>query len=230
MNAENWFQLRIVGVTAIIEPGFGRASSSQEGSLNRGPRLSVTEVDRLRDNPAFWSTWVRSSRSSPSAMLEGRRKGKRLAWAAMYYLPLPWALYYTVVLIPIPVAEGWSLLYYQFPSRSYWITYAVLLGLFGVLPWTMGNPRERWMFRGWRDFFVHLFWGYAIALVVHLGWLLVLGMSGVLGALPLGGEDAAFAILTLLYVPPFWAPVIGALLQVRRGDGPLIRPTSTLRR
>ena len=55
-----------------------------------------------------------------------------------------------------------------------------------------------------------------IALVVHLGWLLVLGMSGVLGALPLGGEDAAFAILTLLYVPPFWAPVIGALLQVRR--------------
>jgi hypothetical protein len=151
-------------------------------------------------------------------MLDSPRKGKRFAWVAMYYLPLPWALYYAVVLIPIPAAKGWSLLYYQFQSPSYWITYAVLLGLFGILPWTMGNPREREVFRGWRDFFVHLSWGYAIALAAHLGWLLILGMCGLLGPLPLDGEDAAFALLTLLYVPPFWAPVIAALLQVRRGD------------
>lgn len=197
-------------------------------SLNGAPRLSVIGV--IVRPKVFTLGSARDGLLYPSAMLDGLRKGKRFVWAAIYYLPLPCALYYTLVLIPIPAAEGWSLLYYQFQSRSYWITYAVLLGLFGVLPWMMGNPRERWVFRGWRDFFVHLFRGYAIALAAHLGWLLILGMCGVLGPLPLDGEDAALAILTLLYVPPFWAPVIGALLQVRRGEGPLNGPTGTLRR
>ena len=32
MKTENWFQLRIVGVTAIREPGFGRASSIAIGA------------------------------------------------------------------------------------------------------------------------------------------------------------------------------------------------------
>ena len=32
MKAENWFQLRIVWVTAIGEPGFGRASSIEIGA------------------------------------------------------------------------------------------------------------------------------------------------------------------------------------------------------
>jgi hypothetical protein len=163
-------------------------------------------------------------------MFDGPRTGKRFAWVAMYYLPLPWALYYSVVLIPFPGAQGWSLLYYQFRSPSYWVVYAVLLGVFSVVPWTIGKPLERAVFRGWRDFFVHLVWGYSIAVAATLGWLLVLGMCGFLGGLPLDGEGAEFAILTLLYVPPLWAPVVGALLQVRRGDGPLVRLTRTSRR
>jgi len=160
-------------------------------------------------------------------MLNSPGKGKRFAWVAMYYLPLPWALNLTVALIPFPSSEGWSLLYSGYPSRNYWIVYAVLLGLLGILPWTMGNPLERGVFREWRDFFVRLFWGYAIALAAHLSWLLILGMCGFL---TLDGEDVAFTILTLWYVPPFWAPVIGAILQVRRGDGPPVRLTRTSRR
>ena len=163
-------------------------------------------------------------------MLDSPGKGKRFAWVAMYYLPLPWALNLTVVLIPFPSSEGWSLLYSSYPSRNYWIVYAVLLGLLGILPWTMGKPLERGVFREWRDFFVHLFWGYVIALATHLGWLLILGTCGFLGPLPLDGEDLVFAILTLWYVPPLWAPVIGAILQVRRGDGPPVRLTRTSRR
>ena len=38
MKAENWFQLRVVGVTAIREPGFGRASS-----IEIGPSQSLRE-------------------------------------------------------------------------------------------------------------------------------------------------------------------------------------------
>ncbi|MDH3845925.1 MAG: hypothetical protein OES69_18440, partial [Myxococcales bacterium] len=74
------------------------------------------------------------------------------------------------------------------------------------------------VFRGWRDFFVHLFWGYAIALAAHLGWLLILRACGFLGPLPLHGEAVTLAILILLYVPPPWAPVIGAFLVIRRGS------------
>jgi hypothetical protein len=151
-------------------------------------------------------------------MVDSPRRIKGFVAIVMYYLPLPRALYFTVALIPFPSAEGWSLLYHHGRHRSYWIIYAVSLGLFGILPWTMGNPLERGVFRGWRDFFVYLFWGYAIALAAHLGWLLILGMCGFLGPLPLHGEDVAFAILTLWYVPPFWAPVIGAFLVIRRGQ------------
>lgn len=150
-------------------------------------------------------------------MEDSPRAIKRFVAIAMYYLPLPWALYETVILIPFPSAEGWSLLYDHFPSRNYWIVYAVSLGLFGILPWTMGNPLERGVFRGWRDFFVYLFWGYAIAVAAHLGWLLILRACGFLGPLPLHGEAVTFAVLTLWYVPPFWAPVIGAFLVIRRG-------------
>ena len=39
MKAENWFQLRIVGVTAIRAPGFGRTSSIAECS--RAPRCDL---------------------------------------------------------------------------------------------------------------------------------------------------------------------------------------------
>jgi hypothetical protein len=52
MKAENWFQLRIVGVTTIearLQPGFILEATSS----NRGPRLSATHVDRLRDNLVF---------------------------------------------------------------------------------------------------------------------------------------------------------------------------------
>jgi hypothetical protein len=104
----------------------------------------------------------------------------------MYYLPLPWAVYYSVVLIPFPGAQGWSLLYYQFRSPSYWVVCAVLLGVFSVVPWTIGKRLERAVFRGWRDFFVHLVWGYAIAVAATLGWLLVLGMCGFLGGAAAG--------------------------------------------
>jgi hypothetical protein len=41
MKAENWFQLRIVGVTAIREPGFGRAFSTAERSRAGGLRLGL---------------------------------------------------------------------------------------------------------------------------------------------------------------------------------------------
>jgi len=92
-----------------------------------------------------------------------------------------------------------------------------LLGWLGIVPWITGNPFERGVFRGWWDFFVHLAWGYAIALALTMGWLLILGMCGLLGPQPLDGEDAAFAILTLWYVPPPWAPVIGVVLVIRRG-------------
>lgn len=235
MKAENWFQLHVLGVTG---PRSGMVSGlSLYNPIQAWPwsalSLQATSLNQAQSScgAAFTSGSARDGLLYPSAMLAGGpREVKRLAWAAMYYLPLPWALYYALVLVPIPNAEGWSLLYYQFQSRSYWIIYAVLLGLLGVLPWTTGNPRQRWVFQGWRDFLVHLFLGYAIAMAAHLGWLLILGMCGVLGPLPLNGEDAAFAVLTLMYVPPFWAPVIGALLQLRRGDGPLIRPRGTLRR
>ena len=148
----------------------------------------------------------------------------------MYYLPLPWALYYSVVLIPFPGAQGWSLLYYQFRSPSYWVVYAVLLGVFSVVPWTMGKPLLRAVSENWRDFFVNLFWGYVVAVAGTLSWLLVLGVCGGLLGTPLDGENLVFPILILYYVPPLWAPVIGALLQVRRGDGPLVRLTRTSRR
>jgi len=82
----------------------------------------------------------------------------------------------------------------------------------------MGNPFDRGVFKGWRDFFVHLAWGCAIALALTLGWLLFLRTSGLLGPLPLDGEDVEFAILTLWYTPPPWAPVIGAVLVIRRGS------------
>ena len=62
MKAESWFQLRVLGVTAI-EARFQPGLVLEATSSNRGPQLSVTEVDRLRDNPAFRSTWVRSSGS-----------------------------------------------------------------------------------------------------------------------------------------------------------------------
>jgi hypothetical protein len=42
MKAENWFQLRIVGVTAIREPGFGRACA---GYYRRAPEV----ISRLKD-------------------------------------------------------------------------------------------------------------------------------------------------------------------------------------
>jgi hypothetical protein len=151
-------------------------------------------------------------------MLDSPRRIKGFVAIAMYYLPLPWVLYETVALIPFPSAEGWSLLYYHGPHRDYWIVYAELLALFGILPWTMGNPLERGVFKGWRDFFVHLFWGYAIALAAHLGWVLILAVCGFLGPRPLDGEDLTLAILILWYLPPFWAPVIGAVLVIRRGS------------
>jgi len=132
----------------------------------------------------------------------------------MYYLPLPWALYYAVVLIPFPSSEGWSLLYYQFPSRSYWITYGVLLGAFSFFPWTMGNRIVRAVSKNWRGLFVRLFWGYAIAIAGTLAWLVILGVCGLLGT-ALDGENLVFAMLLLLYLPPLWAPVIGAILQIR---------------
>ena len=53
MKAENWFQLRVVGVTSI-RPGFGRASSLQEVSPNRGPRFSVSQADSLGDILTFY--------------------------------------------------------------------------------------------------------------------------------------------------------------------------------
>jgi hypothetical protein len=150
-------------------------------------------------------------------MVDSSRATNRFVAIAMYYLPLPWALDETVALIPFPSAGGWSLLYDQFPSRNYWIVYALLLGLFGIVPWTIGNPLKRGVFEGWRDFFVHLFLGYAIALALTLGWMLILRTCGLLGPLPLHGETVEFAILTLWYVPPLWAPVIGAFLVIRRG-------------
>jgi hypothetical protein len=150
-------------------------------------------------------------------MLDSPRRIKGLVAIAMYYLPLPWALYLTVALIPLPSAEGWSLLY-SGPSRDYWIVYTVLLGWLGIVPWTMGNPFDRGVFEGWRDFFVHLAWGYAIALAAHMGWLLILRACGFLGPQPLHGESVEFAILTLWYTPPPWAPVIGAVLVIRRGS------------
>jgi len=148
-------------------------------------------------------------------MLDSPRKGKRFAWLAMYYLPLPWALDLTVVLIPFPSSEGWSLLYHQFPSRSNWITYGALLGAFIVFPWIIRKRIVRVVSKNWWDFFVSVFWGYAIAIAATLTSLLLLGACGLLGT-PLDGENMEFAILTLLYVPPPWAPVIGAILQVRR--------------
>jgi hypothetical protein len=42
MKAENWFQLRIVGVTAIREPGFCRACA---GYYRRAPEV----ISRLKD-------------------------------------------------------------------------------------------------------------------------------------------------------------------------------------
>ena len=135
----------------------------------------------------------------------------------MYYLPLPWALCYTVVLVPFPGAQGWSLLYYQFRSPSYWIAYAVLLGAFCVLPWTIARPFVRAASRSWRDLFVSSFWGYVVAVAGTVGWLLVLATFGLLGT-PLAGENLLFGALILLYVPPLWAPVIGAILLVRRRE------------
>ncbi|MBW2380285.1 MAG: hypothetical protein JRG70_12160 [Deltaproteobacteria bacterium] len=161
-------------------------------------------------------------------MFDGPRTGKRFAWVVMYYLPLPWALYYSVVLIPFPGAQGWSLLYHQFPTPSYWVAYTVLLGAFCVLPWTIAKPLVRVVSKNWRDLFVK-FWGYVFAVAGTLSWLLVLKLCGLLGT-PLDGENLVFATLILFYVPPLWAPVIGALLQVRRGDGPLVRLTRTSRR
>ena len=148
-------------------------------------------------------------------MLHSPRKGKRFAWVVMYYLPLPWALYDSVVLIPFPGAEGWSLLYDEFPSRNYWIAYTVLLGAFCILPWTIAKPLVRVVSRNWRDLFVNLFWGYVVAVAGTLSWMLVLGVCGLLGA-PLVGENLVFAILILFYVPPLWAPVVGAILLIRR--------------
>jgi len=145
-------------------------------------------------------------------------KGIRgLVAIATYYLPLPWALYLTVMLIPLPSAEGWSLLYSGYPSRDYWIVYTVLLGWLGIVPRIMGKPLQRGVFKGWRDFLVHMAWGYGIALALTLVWLLILRMLGLLGPLPLDGEAVTFAVLSLWYVPPPWAPVIGAALVMRRG-------------
>ena len=46
MKAENWFQLRIVGVTAIREPGFGRAFSMG----TRMPRPKDQDGGELTDD------------------------------------------------------------------------------------------------------------------------------------------------------------------------------------
>jgi hypothetical protein len=48
MKAENWFQLRIVGVTAIRELGFGRASSVAERSRAGRFDLCLPGVSQLR--------------------------------------------------------------------------------------------------------------------------------------------------------------------------------------
>ncbi len=149
-------------------------------------------------------------------MPDSSSKGKRVAWFAMYYLPLPWALYYTVMLIPLPTDKGWRLLYYSFPSRSYWIAYSVLLGAFGILSWSMRRPGVRAASSRWRDFLVAIFWGYVIAVAGLMGWLLVLGLCGFVTAV---GEDAVFAVLALLCVPPLWSPVIGAFLLRRTNTG-----------
>jgi hypothetical protein len=150
-------------------------------------------------------------------MVDSPKRKKALLPIAMYYVPLPWALYLTVMLIPLPSAEGWSLLYSGYPSRDYWIVYTVLLGWLGIVPWTIGNRLDRAGFKGWRDLLVHLAWGYAIALALTAVWLLILRAWGLLGPLPLRGEDVEFVILTLWYVPLPWAPVIGAIqMNARR--------------
>ena len=143
---------------------------------------------------------------------------KGLFATAMYYLPIPLALHLAMPLVPMPSTKGWSILYYDYGSRDYWIVYAVLLGWLWIVPWLMGNPLKRGAFRGWWDFLVHMAWGYAIAVGLTLGWLLILGTPHLRSPQPLDGELVVFAMLTLLYIPPPWAPVIAALLVSRRGS------------
>jgi hypothetical protein len=73
MKAENWFQLRLVGVTAIREPGFCRASSMEVGApqslweLRGGSICAVDEVLRRHTDYSeglpelfrhFWKDWL----------------------------------------------------------------------------------------------------------------------------------------------------------------------------
>ena len=48
MKAENWFQLRIVGVTSIKEPGFGRAFFYRRAQPGRAISFLHTGVSQLR--------------------------------------------------------------------------------------------------------------------------------------------------------------------------------------
>lgn len=50
----------VTTIRTRLRPGF----SLEAASSNSGPSLSVTEIDRLRENPTFFSAWVRSSSSS----------------------------------------------------------------------------------------------------------------------------------------------------------------------
>ena len=69
MKAEFWFQLRIVGVTTIREPGFGRASSIAQSSPARRmdhasePRMNPERFlpqlsDVLRGEMSFGAQWL----------------------------------------------------------------------------------------------------------------------------------------------------------------------------
>lgn len=83
-----------------------------------------------------------------------------------------------------------------------------------ILPWLKGKPLFQVAANNGKGFLMTLFRGYAIAMAATLSWLLILGVFGLLGT-PLGGEDFVFALLILLWVPPLWAPVIGAVLRPR---------------
>jgi len=48
MKAENWFQLRVVGVTSIKEPGFGRAFFYRRAQPGRAISSLHTGVSQLR--------------------------------------------------------------------------------------------------------------------------------------------------------------------------------------
>ena len=89
MKAENWFQLRIVGVT-IMKPGFGRGNGSKfrpklrnRGGTVRHGEVALPESFRPCDRPVTATVTTGHTSLSPSENL-------RRFWLA-HVLLTPWA-------------------------------------------------------------------------------------------------------------------------------------------